>query len=80
MVYLHAARKTGAYLVLAAMLSFAIVTFLSGDVQPTARVVDAGPTGLSTETWILFSLGIFTGALLIGTYVYLAHVEGRRHE
>lgn len=81
MVYVQAARKTGAYMVLATVMSMGVLTFLAGDLEPTGHVIDAGiGTGISGGSWILFALGVFTGALLIGTYVYVAHIEAKRHE
>lgn len=68
-------------MVLSAMLSLCVITFLSGDLDPTARLVtDVGANSLSASGWLLFALGIFTGGLVVGTYVYVAHLEAKREE
>ena len=79
MVYRHAARKTGAFMVVSAVLGLAVVTFLSGSLEVTGQVVAEGATAEpSGAGWILYILGAFTGAVLVGTYVYVAHLEGKQ--
>ena len=80
MVYVQAARKTGAYMLLAAVLSLAVVTFLAGDLDATGRVTSTGLAQAQSASWIVFLLGIFVGALVVGTYVYIAHLEVKREE
>lgn len=77
MVYTEAARKTGAYMVLAIGLSLGVLTFVTEDlVTPTGRAV--GMNQIAGEHWLVFTLGIFMGCLMIGTYFYLAHIERPR--
>ena len=77
MVYAGAARKTLGYIVVASVLGLSVVTLLSGDPVPTARVIDSAG-GASDWSWLMFALGMLTGALMAGTYVYVAHLEARR--
>lgn len=79
MVYAAAARKTFAFMALAGVLSLGVVTFFSGEI--TGRVASPGVVSETTGSgWIVFVLGAFMGALLVGTYTYLVHVEGKREE
>jgi H+/gluconate symporter-like permease len=81
MVYLQAARKTGAYMILSLVLAASIVTFLAGDLEPTGRVTSSGITpSVEGGGWILFLLGAMVGALAVGTYIFLAHIEHKRDE
>jgi hypothetical protein len=81
MVYVQAAKKTGAYITLALVLSLAIVTFISGQMDVTGRVTSPGTAPQAAGgSWIIFLLGIFVGALVIGTYFYVVHLEAKRHE
>jgi len=78
MVYATAARKTLGYVVIAGVLGLSAVTFFLGEVSaPTGYVVaeSAPPGGLSL---LGFCLGLVTGALMVGTYVYVAHLETKR--
>ena len=77
MVYASAARKTLGYLVLSGALALSAVTFLTGSLEPTARVIDAGGD-VSGWSWLVFALGVCTGAVMVGTYVYVAHLEAKR--
>lgn len=77
MVYKEAARKTGAYMVLAVGMSLGAITFMTEDlVTPTGRVTSTGQ--FTGQGWLVFVLGIFIGCLMIGTYFYLAHIEAKR--
>lgn len=78
MVYATAARKTLGYMVLSGVLALSVMTFLTGDVGATGRVVDETTGGVSGWSAIVFALGVFTGALMVGTYVYVAHLEAKR--
>lgn len=81
MVYYGAARKTGAYIVLAGVLSMGILTFTSGSLDPTGRVTSPGVLVEQTGAgWIIFALGVFLGAIIVGTYAYIAHIEAKREE
>ncbi len=78
MVYATAARKTLGYLVVAGVLGLAAVTLFMGDVgAPTAHVV-AESNGVDGIPLLGFCLGLVTGALIVGTYVYVAHIETKR--
>ncbi len=82
MVYAGAAQKTMAYMTLSLVLGFSIITFLSGDMTgTTGRVVsDTTNTGVGIESsaWVVFLLGILIGALAVGTYTYIVHIEKKR--
>jgi hypothetical protein len=79
MVYHTAAKKTGAYMILALVLGLTITTFLAGDIAPTGNVVSPGFATESESNNILpFVLGFVTGMLVIGTYFYVAHIEKKR--
>jgi hypothetical protein len=81
MVYVQAAKKTGAYMTLALIVSLAIVTFISGDLDPAGRVTSTGIAPQAAgASWVIFLLGIFVGGLVIGTYFYIVHLEAKRHE
>jgi len=67
------------------VLSFAIVMFVSGDLEQgiTGRAVTqetVESTSIDGGSWLIFMLGIFVGALMLGAYVYVAHIEGKRDE
>ncbi|MDD9953325.1 MAG: hypothetical protein OXR66_03245 [Candidatus Woesearchaeota archaeon] len=76
MVYAEAAKKTGGYMTLAGILSLGVVSLSSVQETPTANV--AADAGLSSSGMIMFAIGVFIGALVIGTYVYIAKVEAKR--
>ena len=79
MVYAHAARKTGAFMVLSLVLSLAIITLFSGTMEPTGRVTSPGLEAPTEAGMILpFVLGVFVGALIIGTYFYIVHLEAKK--
>lgn len=83
MVYAGAAQKTIAFMTLSLVLGFSIITFMSGDMMgtTTGRVVsDTSNTGVAIESsaWIIFLLGVLIGALAIGTYTYIVHIEKKR--
>ena len=79
MVYVQAAKKTGAFMMLAMGLSLALVTFISGDLEtPTGRITSTPVAEASSAGWMIFLLGVVVGAIIIGTYVYIAHLEARR--
>jgi hypothetical protein len=80
MVYAHAARKTGAFLVLALVLSLAIVTIFTDTISaPTGRATGPGLETPTEPTFILpFVLGVLVGALMIGTYFYIVHLEAKK--
>jgi hypothetical protein len=83
MVYVQAARKTGAFMVLALVLSLAGITLYSGDLDTgvTGRVTSPGlVTPQESIIVVPFVLGVLVGALLIGTYFYIAHIERKREE
>ncbi len=84
MVYVGAAQKTMAYMTLSLVLGFSIITFMSGDMMGTTgrAVTDTTSTtagaGLESSAWIVFLLGVLIGALAVGTYTYIVHVERKR--
>lgn len=79
MVYHTAAKKTGAYMVLALVLSLSIVTFFSGEATPTGMVTSPGLVTEGEAAGLLpFVLGFMAGMLVIGTYFYVAHIEKKR--
>jgi hypothetical protein len=78
MVYKEAARKTGAYMLFALFMGGAIVYFLSGELDPTGRVTSAGLAAAESTSWVVFLMGVFVGALVIGTYTYVTHIESKR--
>lgn len=83
MVYASAARKTAAYMVLSVVLAISAITFFTGDLgeSTTGRVTTTGVTNaVESGSWILFLLGVLVGALVVGTFVYLAHYEHKRDE
>lgn len=77
MVFRQALRKTGAYMVLSVVLGAAFSMFWAGTLeQPTGlATAEVLPGAASGPAWILFILGAFVGAILIGTYVWVAHLE-----
>jgi len=78
MVYRTAAKKTGAYIFVACLLSFAIMSFLSGDLDATGRVTSVGLVEENSGAeWLVFLVGVFVGALVIGTYVYILRLDGK---
>ena len=83
MVYAHAARKTVGLMALAMVLSLGVVTFIYGglDTTITGNVV-ANTSGANTEvsSWMIVLLGMFVGALMVGGYVFVAHLEAKRNE
>ena len=80
MVFKEAAMKTGAYLLLALLLSFAVLTFIAGDIQPTGRVTSIGTATQDTGSWVIFFLGIFIGVLITAAYFYIVHLENRKED
>jgi hypothetical protein len=82
MVYVQAARKTAGFMVLAVVLSLAVVIFLSGSIDgTTGRVTGPGVTShVEGSSWIVFILGVFVGALVVGAYLYIARLEAKRNE
>ena len=82
MVFVQAARKTAGLMVLAMMASLALIFAMSGDLQDsvTGHAVQNSPAILDGNGWIIFLLGIFVGAIMIGAYFYIAHLEGKRQE
>ncbi len=79
MVFLAAAQKTGGLMAVALLAGLGIVTFLTEDLtMPTGFVVH--PVDIAESSWLVFVLGLFIGAIMVGTYVYLAHVEHDRDE
>jgi hypothetical protein len=82
MVYVNAAKKTGAFLILSMVLSLAVLTFFMNDLAtPTGRAVSEVQTpGPSLSSWFLFFLGILVGALMVGTYIFFLHHEAKRAE
>jgi hypothetical protein len=77
MVYKAAAKKTAAYMLLSLVVSLAFVTFLSGELNPaTGRVTSTGTVPQAeSSTWVIFLLGLFAGALIVGTYTYIVHLD-----
>jgi len=81
MVFVEAARKTGGFMAISALLGVGIVTFLTEDLASPSGLVVASPAEtLAGSGWLIFVLGLFMGAMMIGTYFYIAHVEQRRDE
>jgi len=82
MVYVEAAKKTAGYMVLAMVLSLSIVTLLSGDLDTaaTGRTTSIGTPGTDSGNWVVFLLGAFVGALVVGTYFYVTKLEAKRQE
>lgn len=79
MVYHGAAKKTGAYMVLSLILGLSIVTFFTSDLTPTGRVTSPGlVTGAEAAGILPFVLGFMVGALMVGTYFYIVHIERKR--
>jgi hypothetical protein len=81
MVYAVAARKTISFMVIAMVISLAVVMMLSGDLStPTGRVTDTTISAPEGSSWMIFLLGLFVGALVVGAYFYLAGREAKRKE
>ncbi len=79
MVYIKATKKTFGFMILAATLGLVLATFTDGGIrQPTGLAVSDVSVASGGE-WILFVLGFFCGVLALGTYVYIAHFEAKRH-
>jgi hypothetical protein len=83
MVYAGAAQKTMAYMTLSLVLGFSIITFLSGDLSGTTGQVVSDTTNttagsIESGAWIIFLLGVLIGALAVGTYTYIVHIERKR--
>lgn len=80
MVYPQAARKTLGLMAVSGLMGFGIVTFLTEDLSPTANVVATPANNLAGTGWLTFMIGLFIGALMVGTYFYFAKVERNRFE
>ena len=80
MVFTEAAQKTGAFMLLAAILGLGVLTFMTEDLSsPSGRVVTPA-TDVIGGNWLVFALGLFIGCLMIGTYFFISHSEARRKE
>jgi uncharacterized membrane protein len=81
MVYVGAARKTVSFVVIAMVLSLGIMMLTTGSDGPTGRVTSTGTTAAPESiTWAIFLLGVFVGAVIVGTYTYIVHIEAKRKE
>lgn len=80
MVFREAAQKTGAYMLLAAVLGLGFVTMLTEDLSsPSGRVVSPASEVVGSN-WLIFALGLFIGGLVLGAYVYVTRLEAKREE
>jgi hypothetical protein len=81
MVYAAAARKTGAFMLFSLVLAVSLLMFFSGDLNATGYAIkNTGDIAADSGSWVLFLLGVLVGALAVGGFVYVMHIEGKRDE